>query len=298
MDFERFFQVLERLRGYFQTEPLVMITEFFVIWIVVYVIFRFLQGTRGARVIKGIAVLLIVVTLLIQILGQGDTFERLNFLYSNFVTFASLILVIVFQPELRRALVRLGETRWFGQSGLRKARVAEELLGAFEYLSRNKIGALVCIERQVGLRGIVEAGTALNADVSKQLLQTIFWPGSALHDMAVIVKGDRIAAAGVQLPLADSELVPPELGSRHRAAIGLSQESDALVLVVSEETGTISIAERGKLERGLTIDEMRPRLMKGMAKVELNDGVVPAERENVSSAMVLEQAGKGEESKS
>lgn len=296
MDFERFFQVLERLRGYFQTEPLVMITEFAVIWIVVYVIFRFLQGTRGARVIKGVAVLLIVLTLIIQILGQGDTFERLNFLYSNFVTFASLILVIVFQPELRRALVRLGEARWFGQSGLRKARVAEEILGALEYLSRNKIGALVCIERQVGLKGIVEAGTSLNADVSKQLLQTIFWPGSALHDMAVIVTGDRISAAGVQLPLADSELVPPELGSRHRAAIGLSQESDALVLVVSEETGTISIAERGKLERGLTIDQMRPRLMKGMAKVELADANAAAERGGVPGSMGLERQS-GEEAK-
>lgn len=280
MDFQRFIELFERLRGYLQTEPWVMVTEFVVIWFVVYVIFRFLQGTRGARVIKGVAVLLIVVTLAIQILGQGDTFERLNFLYSNFIAFASLILVIVFQPELRRALVRLGEARWFGQSGLRKARVAEEILGAVEYLSRNKIGALICIERQVGLRGIVEAGTALNADVSKQLLQTVFWPGSALHDMAVIVRGDRIAAAGVQLPLADSELVPQELGSRHRAAIGLAQESDALVIVVSEETGTISLAERGKLDRGLTVDELRPRLMKGMAKVELARADAEAERVN------------------
>lgn len=287
MDLDRLFQQLERLQGYLQTELPIVITEFVVIWVVVYIIFRFLRGTRGARVIKGVAVLLIVITLGIQVLGQGDTFERLNFLYSNFIAFASLILVIVFQPELRRALVRLGETRWFGQSGLRKARVAEEVLGAVEYLSRNKIGALIVIERQVGLRGIVEAGTPLHADVSKQLLQTIFWPGSALHDMAVIIRGDRITAAGVQLPLAESDLVPPELGSRHRAAIGLAQESDALVLVVSEETGTISLAERGKLERGLTVDELRPRLMKGMAKVELGpkDGEEPTDN---SAALAME----------
>lgn len=255
--------------GYLRNEPHEVLIELAVIWVVVYVIVRFLRGTRGARVIKGMGLILIVGTLTIQVLGQGNAFERLNFLYSNFLAFASLMLVIVFQPELRRALVRLGEARLFRGGGLRKARVIEEVLGSLQYLSKNKIGALIAIERQVGLRGIVETGTTLDAEVSKELLNTIFWPGSALHDMGVVIHGDRVVAAGVQFPLAEGERIPQELGSRHRAAIGLSQEADALVVVVSEETGTISVAERGELTRGLTIDELRPLLSRGMSSVSL-----------------------------
>lgn len=271
MDWNRFIQDGHRIIGYFRSEPIQVLIELGVIAIVVYMCWRFLRGTRGARVIKGVALVLVAGFVIIQVLERENQFERLNFLYTNFLTIASLVLVIVFQPELRRAMVRLGEARFFRQTGLRKARVVEETLAAVQYMSRNKIGALIAIERQVGLRGIEELGTALNADVSQQLLQTIFWPGSALHDMGVVIRGDRIVAAGVQFPLAEGENIPQELGSRHRAAIGLSQETDALILVVSEETGTISLAERGKLTRGLTIDDLRPLLTKGMGKVELTD---------------------------
>ena len=271
MGLERLGQLFQRLQGYLWTEPLQVLVEIAVIWVVVYAIMRFLRGTRGARVIKGVAVILIVGTLAIQVLGREQAFERLNFLYSNFLAFASLMLVIVFQPELRRALVRLGETRIFRQAGLRKARVVEEVLAASEYLSRNKIGALVAIERQVGLGGVVEMGTRVDAEVSKELLNTIFWPGSALHDMGVIIRGDRVVAAGVQFPLAESDTLPQELGSRHRAAIGLSHDSDALVIVISEETGTISLAERGALRRGLSVEELRPILTKGLGSVTITD---------------------------
>lgn len=271
MDWNRFIQDGHRIIGYFRSEPIQVLIELGVIALVVYMCWRFLRGTRGARVIKGVALVLVAGFVIIQVLERENQFERLNFLYTNFLTIASLVLVIVFQPELRRAMVRLGEARFFRQTGLRKARVVEETLAAVQYMSRNKIGALIAIERQVGLRGIEELGTALNADVSQQLLQTIFWPGSALHDMGVVIRGDRIVAAGVQFPLAEGENIPQELGSRHRAAIGLSQDTDALILVVSEETGTISLAERGKLTRGLTIDDLRPLLTKGMGKVELTD---------------------------
>lgn len=269
MNLERLYQVIYRVQGYLRTEPLEVFIELAVIWVVVFVILRFLRGTRGARVIKGLAVLLIIATLTVQILSRDHAFERLNFLYSNFLAFASLMLVIVFQPELRRALVRLGEARLFRGGGLRKARVIEEILGSIQYLSRNKIGALIAIERQVGLRGIVEMGTRLDSEVSKELLNTIFWPGSALHDMGVVIRDGRLVAAGVQFPLADSERIPQELGSRHRAAIGLSQEADVLVLVVSEETGTISLAERGELTRGLSIEELRPILTRGLGSVAM-----------------------------
>ncbi len=269
MDWERLHQLMLRMQEYLRHEPVQVLVELAVIWVVVYVIFRFLRGTRGARVIKGVLLILIIGTLLIQILETENRFERLNFLYKNFLAIVTLMLVIVFQPELRRALVRLGETRFFRQTHLRKARIVEELLGGAQYMSRNKIGALIAIERQVGLRGIVEAGTPLDAAVTNELLQTIFWPGSALHDMGVVIRGDRVVAAGVQFPLAEGENIPQELGSRHRAAIGLSQEADALVIVVSEETGAVSVAERGELNRGLTIEDLRPILSKGLGKITI-----------------------------
>lgn len=269
MSLEQLRQIWSRVLGYWQTEPIQVLIELAVIWIVVYMIMRFLRGTRGARIIKSVLLILFVGTLLLQIIARDNQFARLSFLYSNFLTLAALILVVVFQPELRRALVRLGEARLFRQTGVRKARVVEELLGALGYMSRNKIGALIALERQVGLKGIVEAGTTIDGEVSRELLQTIFWPGSALHDMGLVIRGDRVLAAGVQFPLAEGEDISQELGSRHRAAIGLSQECDALIIVVSEETGTISTAERGELTRGLSLDDLRPVLTRGMGQVNL-----------------------------
>jgi len=265
VEFERLGQLLTRIRSYPAHEILL---ELVILWIAVYLVFRFLRGTRGARVIKGVA-LLVMATLIIKVLAGETQFERLTFLYSNFLTFASLALVVVFQPEIRRALTRLGEARLFRGEGLRKARVIDELMEAITYLSKNKIGAIIAIERQTGIEGIIEVGTRLDALVSKELLQTIFWPGSALHDMGVVIQGDRVTAAGVQFPLADGSEFSAELGSRHRAAIGLSEECDALIMVVSEETGTISIAERGQLIRNLTLERLRSQLTRGLGHVEL-----------------------------
>jgi len=263
--FDRLFQVLARLRGYLYYERWEVLLELVIIWIVVFIIFQFLRGTRGARAIKGMALILVVATLVIQLLGRDESFERLNFLYANFLTFATLALVIVFQPELRRALVRLGETRLFTRGQLRKARVVEEVVASVGYLARNKVGALIAIERDIRLNTVIEAGTSLDARVSRQLLNTLFWPGSALHDMGTVLRGDRIHAAGCQFPLAEGADLPQELGSRHRAAIGLSQESDALIVVVSEETGTISVAEGGSLDRPLTPEKLRERLTESLS---------------------------------
>jgi diadenylate cyclase len=173
----------------------------------------------------------------------------------------AVALVVIFQPELRRALVRLGETPFFRSTPKDIAYVAGEIVGAVGYLSRSKFGAIIALERTIGLTGLVEGGTPLNAELTGRLLQTIFFPGSALHDLAVIVKGRMIAAAGVQLPLAEpAEMPDPTLGSRHRAAVGLSKECDAVVIVVSEETGSIRIAERGRLSEPLTLEELRRQI--------------------------------------
>lgn len=245
---------LINLRGYHWWTVLI---EWLVIGFVVYWVIRFLQGTRGARLLKGIAFVLISLYLLVSLVGGAFGLEEIEFLYGKFLLFASFAVVVVFQPELRRALMRLGETRLFRGWSNEVADEIEQLVESATFLSRRKIGGLIAVEREVGLGGIAESGTRLNADLSADLLNTIFWPNSPLHDLGVVVSQGRIAYAGVQFPLAESGELERELGSRHRAAVGMSQESDAVVIVVSEETGDISIAESGKLIRKLTPDGLR-----------------------------------------
>lgn len=259
---ERLIQLWTRLGGY---NPLEVLIEFALIWIVVWLVFRFLHGTRAARMFKGLGVLLILTSVLILVLARENAFQRIQFLYRGFLGFAALALVIVFQPELRRALVRLGETRWFRTAATQVEPVVDQIVRACAYLSKNKIGAIIAIERDVPLGGIIDAGTKVNAEVSAELIQTIFWPGSALHDMGMVIRNSRIAAAGVQFPLAEGDDISQELGSRHRAALGLSQEADCLIVVVSEETGAISLAERGQLIRKLSPDALKSMLRRGMA---------------------------------
>jgi diadenylate cyclase len=249
-----FLNFLRALRGY----PVWQVAiELLLIGAVVYWTVRFLQGTRGARMLKGIAFVLISLYLLVRLVGQGFGLEHIVFLYDKFLLFASFALAVVFQPELRRALMRLGETRLFRGWSNQIGDDIEQLVESATFLSRRKIGGLIAIEREVGLGGIAENGTRINADLSADLLNTIFWPNSPLHDLGVVVSHGRIAFAGVQFPLAESGELERELGSRHRAAVGMSQESDAVVVVVSEETGDISIAESGKLIRKLTPDGLR-----------------------------------------
>lgn len=223
-----------------------VILEMAVIWLGVYLVFRFLRGTRGAGVIKGFAVLLVVLTLMIRIFG--DAFDRLDFIYKQFLGLLAIVLIVVFQPELRQAMIRLGQTRWLGGQREDLTLVIQSVSEAVEFLSKSQFGAIIAIERTVKLGGLVEGGQALDAQVSKRLLESIFWPNSPLHDLGVVIRGERIVAAGVQFPLVESENMPQHFGSRHRAALGLSMETDAVVVVVSEENGAISIAERGEIE--------------------------------------------------
>src|SRR5450432_90109 len=234
--------------------------QLFLIGMVVFWVLRFLQGTRGARMLKGIAVILISLYLVVSLVGKQFGLEQIVFLYEKFLVGASFAIVVVFQPELRRALMRLGETRLFRRWSEQVDDDIEQLVESATFLSRRKIGGLVAIEREVGLGGIADSGTRINADLTADLLNTIFWPNSPLHDLGVVVSQGKIAFAGVQFPLAEEGTLERELGSRHRAAVGLSNESDAVILVVSEETGDVSIAERGVLLRKLTPDALRGML--------------------------------------
>lgn len=266
--FDRLRALSDRLNSYSAIEVAV---ELVIIWLAVYVIVRFVQGTRAAGALKGLLVIVVIVTFVSRLFGQGESFQRLGWLYDKAIALTAIALIVIFQPELRRALVRLGETPFL--KGTRKdvALVVNEIADAAAYLSRAKFGAIIAIERQVRLTGITEGGTPLNAELSSRLLQTIFFPGSALHDLAVVITGKIVTAAGVQLPLADPGDMPdPTLGSRHRAAVGLSRECDALIVVVSEETGAIRLAERGRLSAPLAVDALRDEMRRRLGKTLVN----------------------------
>ena len=236
--------------------------ELGVIAVVVYMVVRFVQGTRAAGALKGLIFLIVVGTLTVRVLGQREEFQRLQFLYDNFLTIAALALVVIFQPELRRGLTRLGETPLFRRTPKGLAVTVESIAEAAAFLSRARFGAILVLERESPLRAFTETGTPVHAALSARLLQTIFFPGTALHDLAVVIRGSELVAAGVQLPLAEPNQMPdPALGSRHRAAVGITLESDALAVVVSEETGTISVAEAGRLTRGLSRAELEDLLL-------------------------------------
>ena len=241
--------------------PLVVAVQLLLIGLVVWMAMRFLRGTRGARLLKGAVLLLALVYVGIRLLPKNDDWKRIEFLYGRFLVFAFAAVVVAFQPELRRVLIQIGQARLFrGRHGQIEAMV-QALSDSAAYLSRNKIGAVVAVERSVGLGGIIETGTPVNGKLTASLLNTIFYPGSALHDMGVVIRSGRIAAAGCQFPLAESEDVDPSLGSRHRAALGLAQDSDAVVLVVSEETGRVSLACEGQLYLGLEPENLREMLL-------------------------------------
>jgi diadenylate cyclase len=264
--FERINDLANRLHSYPWWEVLVEIS---VIWLVVWVIARFLRGTRALGALKGLLMLILVGTVAARLLGSwGDSFERLTYLYDHALALVAVALIVIFQPELRRGLIRLGETPMFRSGKSDQQRVVEAIVPAAEYLAKAPFGAIIVIERSVGLRVMTEAGQTLDAVVSDRLLRSIFFPGSALHDLAVVIQGNRIHAAGVQLPLAEpTEMPSPDLGARHRAAVGVSRDSDAIVVVVSEETASLRIAERGRLSRPYTPEELREELHRRLGRV-------------------------------
>ena len=239
----------------------VVCIELILIGLVVYWFVDFLEGTRGERLFRGVILILVIGVLILYLLVQQFDFVRLQYLYKGFLIGVLIIAVAAFQPEIRRVLIRLGQPRFWSGPLQRLSRTVEELITALTELSAARIGAIIVIERQVALGEFIETGIRIDAKVTAELLKTIFHPGTALHDMAVIIRGDRVVAAGVQLPLAETGSIGGvELGSRHRAAIGITAGSDATCLVVSEETGIISLAENGKLTRNADESRLRKRL--------------------------------------
>jgi diadenylate cyclase len=234
--------------------------EILLLFLGIYAVLRFLQGSRGAGVLKGLALVFGLALVVLLVLTRTLELERIGYLVKEFFTISVFALILIFQPELRRALIQLGQHRifeWF----LRKDEVPlEEIVTACVRLAKDKIGALVAIEREIRIPGIIEQGKALNAEISAELIETIFYPGSSLHDGAIVIQGDRIVAAACLFPLTDNPDISKRLGTRHRAAIGLTEETDAVTVVVSEETGKISLGFRGHLEPDLDRDALRRTL--------------------------------------
>jgi diadenylate cyclase len=220
----------------------------------VYYVLRLLARTRAIQRLLGL-VLLVVVYFVARLLDM----HLISYLMGKLFEYGAIAALIVFQPELRNALARLGQNRmlrFFNQ--MEYGVVVEELSDAVERLARAKIGAIIALEREVGLEEYsAEQGTKIKARVSAELLLSIFSPYGPLHDGAALIAGDKILAAGVILPLTQFPVADKSLGTRHRAALGLSEETDALVIVVSEETSQISIAHRGRLERRITVERLR-----------------------------------------
>jgi diadenylate cyclase len=227
-----------------------------------YFLFRLFRGTRGSAILSGLIILfstLFVITSLSHL-------DVLNWLLSKLMLYISLAVVVIFQPEIRRVLARLGRQPW--RNGIATQRnLVEPIVQAVKILSDRKVGALIAIERDIGMRTIQDSGTRLNSSVSAELLATIFFPHTPLHDGGVIISGDRICSAGCLFPLSQREELSKALGTRHRAAIGITEETDAIVIVVSEETGSISIAYNGKLRRGLDEGRLR-RVLSSMLSRE------------------------------
>ena len=227
------------------------LVEIIILAVVLYYGYTFVQRTRGAPVVNGFLFLL-ALTFLTTVLQ----FEVLSSLLRTFFAFSAIAILVIFQPELRRILAELGNQPMFNTAQEQRESI-EVIIQTVERLADVRIGALIAIEQSIRLRETVESGIVVDCEATPEMLETIFFPNNAIHDGGVILKGDRIAYAACIFPLTQRQDLNKSLGTRHRAAIGLSEETDAVVVVVSEETGSVGYAHKGQLTRGVTLENLR-----------------------------------------
>lgn len=225
-----------------------------IMWYLVYHLIMLIRGTKAIQLAKGI-----VLIFLIRIIAGFLQLHALTYIVDQIVSWSVVGIIVIFQPEIRRGLERLGRTQIFGgrenSEYDRSMSLVHELDKAIQYMSKRRIGALITIQQETGLEDYIETGIKLDADVSGELLINIFIPNTPLHDGAVIINKDRIAVAAAYLPLSDSSMIPKRLGTRHRAAVGISEVTDAITIVVSEETGGVTITRNGRFLLDLTQEE-------------------------------------------
>lgn len=270
------------LQEFLRNVTLIRISPFDIIDIaivsfVIYKIIVWIKDTRAYQLIKGIAVLIVITQV-----SKWLNLNVINWLLTNTLSYGVLALLIVFQPELRRALEEIGRSKiwgkflWFGpdeKMTIKWQNSVEEIIKAVMYLSKNKIGALIVVEGQTKIGDIINTGIIIDSEISSQLLINIFIPNTPLHDGAVIIRDGKIKAAACFLPLSENRYISKELGTRHRAALGISENSDATAIVVSEETGIISVAYNGGLTRNLGPEALRKILLRPLKQEEGKNGL-------------------------
>jgi len=253
-------------------EYVIYAIEIILIYLFLIVVYRFVKGSTGDSALRGVAILFTILLLSVYFVADYVGLYRIAKLLEKIVDYLFIGVIVVFQPELRRGLTRLGQNRAFGRLLTRREDVIPRIVASVFRLSRAKTGALIAIERGVGLRNYVERGTELDAVFSAELIDSIFFHGNPLHDGAIIVRGSRVVAAACLFPLTENPDIGKRLGTRHRAGIGLSEETDALVIIVSEETGRVSLAERGEL-----IQDLNREQLERLLRQKLGAETVPAQ---------------------
>ncbi|MFC4024909.1 diadenylate cyclase CdaA [Oceanobacillus longus] len=237
------------------------------VWYVLYKLLMLIRGTKAIQLLKGIAVVLVVWALSIIL-----DLQTMQWVTNQAIDWGLIVIIILFQPELRRALEQLGRGNLFSRSAKSEEEIIEQEIAAIlqscSYMAKRRIGALISIERETGIGEYAETGIAINGKLSHQLLTNIFTPNTPLHDGAVILKEGEITAAACYLPLSESPFISKELGTRHRAAMGISEVTDALTIVVSEETGAVSCTKNGELHRDLDQDNLRGMLQAHLSLIE------------------------------
>jgi len=236
------------------------------ILIVAYILYRLLLMIRGTRTVQMMLGLFVIAGG--YYVAQRFEFYIISWAFRNLLAYLVFAILVIFHPELRRLLTQVGQNTFFRHFyGLEKSQVIDEIVRATEWLTYRRVGALIVIERNIGMKTYIASGVTIDAEVSKELLSSIFISGAPLHDGAAIVKGSRLVAAACFLPLTLSSNVSKELGTRHRAALGITEETDAVVVIVSEETATVSIAVSGEITRHLPSSELK-RALRGLLEPE------------------------------
>ncbi|WML42630.1 diadenylate cyclase CdaA [Neobacillus sp. PS3-40] len=238
---------------------LATIVDILLVWYVIYKLMMVIRGTKAVQLLKGIFVILLV-----RVVSEFLGLKTLSWMMQNAITYGFLAIIIIFQPELRRALEQLGRGKFFSRSNgpedEEQEKAVDAILKATEYMAKRRIGALMSIERETGMSDYIETGISMNAKISSELLINIFIPNTPLHDGAVIIQKNNVSAAACYLPLSESPFISKELGTRHRAALGISEVTDSITVVVSEETGGISLTKNGELHRDLNMDSFKELL--------------------------------------
>ncbi len=243
----------------FSWQNLVSLLDVLVVWYVIYMLMMLLRGTKAVQLFRGI-----VVIIFIKLASWYIGLETVSWIMDQVINWGIIAIIVIFQPEIRRGLEHLGRGSLFANYNRKEneaeIKLVDALDQAIQYMSKRRIGALITVQMNTGLDDYIETGIPLDADVSGALLINIFIPNTPLHDGAVIIKDNRIAVAAAYLPLSESNLIPKELGTRHRAAVGISEVTDALTIVVSEETGGVTITKNNELIRDLTQQDYRKLL--------------------------------------